>query len=80
MAGDFFVITQFRQNAVSKLFTQLHAPLVEGEDVKDGALGEDFVLVERNQRAQAERSDFTQQNRVGRAVAFKHLNGTTFSS
>ncbi len=43
-------------------------PLVEGEDVQDHALSKDvqdhalskdFVLIQRNQRTQAERSDFT---------------------
>ncbi|SVK52092.1 Uncharacterised protein [Acinetobacter baumannii] len=31
------------------------------------------MLIQRNQTAQAERGDFTQQDRVGRAVAFKHF-------
>ncbi len=73
MTADFLAARQFRQDAVGQLFSQLHAPLIEGEDVQDCALGEYLVLVQRNQAAQAERSDFTQQDRVGRTVAFKHF-------
>lgn len=72
MAAHFGTIFQLRQDAVSQLFAQLHAPLVEGEDVHNHALGEDFVLIQGNQR-QAERRNFTQQDGVGRAVAFKHF-------
>ena len=73
MAADFFIIFQLWQNTVCQLFTQLHAPLVEGEDVQDHALSKDFVLIQRNQRPQVERSDFTQQDGVGRAVTFEHF-------
>jgi glucose-6-phosphate isomerase len=37
----------------------------QGKDVEDRALGEDFVLIQRNQCAQAERGNFTQQDGVG---------------
>lgn len=73
MAADFFIIFQLWQNTVRQLFTQFHAPLVEGEDVQDHALSKDFVLIQRNQRTQAERSDFTQQDGVGRAVTFEYF-------
>src|SRR5690606_26369141 len=47
--------------------------LVKGEDVQDSALREDLMLIKGNQRAQAERRDFTQQDGVGWAVAFEHF-------
>ncbi|VEB04317.1 Uncharacterised protein [Klebsiella pneumoniae] len=55
MAANFAAVFQLRQDAVSQLFAQLNAPLVKGEDVEDRALGEDFVLVQGNQRPEAER-------------------------
>ena len=73
MAGNRFIVTQLWQNTVCQLFAQLNAPLVKGEDVQDGALREDFVLVQSDQRAQAERRDFAQQDGVGWAVAFEHF-------
>ncbi len=79
MAADFFIIFQLWQNTVRQLFTQFDAPLVEGEDVQDQRYQKDFVLIQRNQRTQAERSDFTQQDGVGRAVTLNTLNGTQSS-
>lgn len=73
MGRNSFIIAQLRQNTVSQLFTQLNAPLVESKDVQDDALRKDFMLIQRNQCAQAERRNFAQQDRVGRAVAFKHF-------
>ena len=73
MAADIAVVTQLRQNTVRQLFTQLHAPLIEGEDVENCPLGEDFVLIQRNQRPQAKRSYFPQQDGVGRTITFKHF-------
>src|SRR5262245_43487753 len=40
---------------------ELHAPLIEGVDLPDGALGEDAVLVERDQLAQRSRRQLLQQ-------------------
>ncbi len=73
MAGDFFIIIQLWQNAIRQLFAQLNAPLVKGEDIQDRALSEDFVLVQRNQRTQAERCDFAQQDGVSWTVTFEHF-------
>lgn len=36
---------QFWQNFPRQLFAEFYAPLVEGVDVPDDALGEDFVFV-----------------------------------
>src|SRR6476659_3053420 len=40
---------------------QLHAPLIEGVDLPDGALGEDAVLVERDQFAERSRRQLLEQ-------------------
>ena len=79
MAANFAAVFQLRQDAVSQLFAQFNAPLVEGEDVEDRALGEDFVLVQGNQRPRLNgvisrsRMEF-----VGRLPS-NTLNGTTCS-
>lgn len=73
MAGDSLVVAQLRQDLVGQLFAQLHAPLVEAEDVPDCALYEDLVLVHGDQGAQGFRGQALEQDGVGRAVAFEHL-------
>lgn len=79
MAADFAAVFQLRQDAVSQLFAQLNAPLVESEDVEDRALGEDFVLVQSNQRPEAERViSRSRMELVGRLPS-NTLNGTTCS-
>ncbi len=79
MAANFAAVFQLRQDAVSQLFAQLNAPLVKGEDVEDRALGEDFVLVQGNQRPEAERViSRSRMELVGRLPS-NTLNGTTCS-
>ncbi len=73
VAGDSLVGAQLRQDLVGQLFAQLHAPLVEAEDVPDCALYEDFVLVHGDQGTQGFRGQALEQDAVGRAVAFEHL-------
>jgi len=73
VAGNIFVTFQFWQDTVCQLFAQFYAPLVEGVDIEDHALSKDFVLVHRDQRTQAIRRDFTQQDGVGRTVTFEHF-------
>ncbi len=73
MAAHFGTIFQLWQNTVRQLFAQLNAPLVKGEDVQDRALSEDFVLVQGNQRTQAERRDFAQQDGVRWTITFEHF-------
>lgn len=73
MAGDSLVVAQLRQDLVGQLFAQLHAPLVEAEDVPDCALYEDLVLVHGDQGTQGFRGQALEQDGVGRAVAFEHL-------
>ena len=43
---------QFAEDLLGEDFAQLHAPLVEGVDVPDDALGEDAVLVEGDELAE----------------------------
>src|ERR1700684_3062914 len=50
---------------------QLDAPLIEGVDLPDGALGKYRVLIERNQLAQRFRCEFFRQEDVRRAIALK---------
>lgn len=50
MTGHFLVICQFWQDTVSQLFTQFDTPLVEGVDIQNNPLGEDFVFIQGNQR------------------------------
>ncbi|VTR70981.1 conserved hypothetical protein [Desulfosarcina cetonica] len=50
---------------------QFHAPLIEGIDVPDGALGEHAVLVERHQHSQGLRRQAFDQEGVAGAVALE---------
>src|SRR6202453_535216 len=73
------VMLQFRlvgalelwNDALGERLAQFDAPLVEAIDAPDRALGEDAVLVQRDQLAQRGRSQAIQQNRVRRSVAFE---------
>ena len=62
---------QFRDDALGQHFAQLDAPLVERVDVPDRALGEDAVLVERDQLAERFRRQPVGQDRVRRTVALE---------
>ena len=46
MRGNFTLRFEFRQDCLRELFAEFHAPLIEGIDVPDDALREDFMLVE----------------------------------
>lgn len=80
MGRNSFIIAQLRQNTVSQLFTQLNAPLVESKDVQDDALRKDFMLIQRNQRAQAERRNSRSRIELVGRLPSNTLNGTTCSS
>ena len=43
---------QFRQDALGQLFAQFHTHLIKGVNVPDDSLGENFMLIQRNQRSQ----------------------------
>src|SRR5262249_16389683 len=60
---------EFRDDALSQYFAQLHAPLVEGVDVPDHALGEDAMLVKSDELAECFRREPFGDERIRRAVA-----------
>ena len=54
-------------------FTQLNAPLIEGVDIPDDALGEDFVLIECHEHTEGIGIQFVADNGIGRSIAFEGL-------
>jgi hypothetical protein len=50
--GSRFRLPQFRDDTLGQDLAKFHAPLIESVDLPDRALGEDAVLVKRNQFAQ----------------------------
>ena len=73
MGGDVALGGELGEDFVGELFAELDPPLVEAEDVPDDALGEDFVLVHRNQLTEALGRYLLYQDGVGRPVAFEDL-------
>src|SRR5882672_10177164 len=59
-------------DALRQYLAEFDAPLIEGIDVPDHALGEDAVLVERDQLSQRRRGQPVHQNGIGGSIAFKH--------
>src|SRR5207253_4879634 len=57
--------------AAGQHLAQLHAPLIEGVDVPDGALREDAVLIECHERAERLRRQPLGENGAGWPVAFE---------
>src|SRR5581483_3825473 len=64
-------VFKFGDNAVGEDFAKLNTPLVERVDVPDGALNEDFMLVERDQSAQRLWREPIRENGVRWAVPLK---------
>src|SRR5581483_6652255 len=60
---------QLRDDPARERLAELHAPLVERVDVPDGSLGEDLVLIERDQPPQGPRIELVGQDRGRRPVA-----------
>src|SRR5450755_42262 len=58
-------------DALRENFAEFDAPLVERIDLPDGALGEDAVLVERDEFAERFGSELVEEDSVRRAVAFE---------
>ncbi len=56
-------------DALGQNLAELDAPLIEGVDAPDRALGENIVLVERDQRAERMRRQPLGEDHVGRPVA-----------
>src|SRR6266404_4835076 len=61
-----------RDVALRQDLTQLHAPLVEGIDIPNYALGEHRVFVERHQFPQGFRCQSFSQDRVRRTIALEN--------
>src|SRR5580658_2745248 len=61
----------FRNDALRQKFAEFHAPLVERINVPDRALGEDAVLVKRNELAERFGRELVQKNYVGWPIAFE---------
>lgn len=74
-----FLAFQFGDDAVGEDFAEFDAPLVEGVDVPDGALDEDFVFVEGDDLAESFGCETVGEKRVGWTVALEgavwHLEG-----
>src|SRR5579871_399958 len=62
---------KLRDDSLSQDLAQFHAPLVEGIDLPDRALGEDAVLVEGHELAERRRRQLVQQEGIGRSVALE---------
>src|SRR5579871_7039757 len=62
---------KFGNDALGQHLAKLHAPLIERIDVPDGALREDFVLVQSDKLAQRFGRQALGQDGIGRAVALK---------
>src|SRR5258708_22982353 len=63
---------EFRNNALGENLAQLDAPLVKGINVPYGSLGEDAVLVKRNQFTQGGRRQSVHQNGIGWPITLEH--------
>src|SRR6266403_6273627 len=64
-----------RDDALRKRLAQLNAPLVEGIDVPDHALGEDGVFVQSHQLAQSFRRQLFSEDRVRWTITFEYPMG-----
>src|SRR5215831_7382253 len=62
---------QLGDDMAGQHLAQLHAPLIEGVDVPDGALREDAVLIECHERAERLRCQPLGENGARRPVAFE---------
>ena len=66
---------EFRDDALGQDFAELDAPLVEGVDLPDGALGEDRMFVKSDELAESFRRQLGGQDGVRRAVALEDAVG-----
>src|SRR5690554_6916124 len=58
---------QFGEDRLGELFAELDSPLIEGVDVPDDPLDEDFVLVEGDEGAEGGGGELREEDGVGRA-------------
>ena len=73
VAGDRSRVFEFGQDGLGELLAEFDAPLVEGVDVPDDALGKNLVLVHGDQHAERFRRELREHDRVGRAIAGEDL-------
>src|SRR3954465_1940777 len=66
---------QFGNDPLRQRLAQFHAPLVEGVDLPDGALGEDAVLVKRDEPAEGLGRQPVDKDHVRWAVALEDTMG-----
>lgn len=73
VACDFIRRAELGKNDFGELFTKFDAPLIEGVDVPDDALDENFVFVESDQGTQRAWGEFLEHDRVGWTISFEGL-------
>src|SRR5467141_3293507 len=71
----FVFVLNLRDDALRKRLAQLNAPLIEGIDVPDHALGEDGVFVQSHQLAQSFRRQLFSEDRVRWTIALEYPVG-----
>ena len=64
---------QFRQDGFGKLFAKFHPHLVERVDAPDDTLREDFMFIQRDERAERCGGQLLVKEGIGRAVSWKGL-------
>ena len=69
MEFGFRLALELWNDALGQYLAQFNAPLVERVKVPDGALGENRVLIERDQLAERFRREFFGKDHVRRAIA-----------
>src|SRR5689334_20201598 len=69
--GRLVLLLQLGDDAFGEDFAELNTPLIEGADIPNDALGEDIVLIERDQLAEDIGRELLGHQRVGRPIAFK---------
>ena len=68
-------VGEFLEDLAGEDLAELDAPLVEGVDVPDDALGEDLVLVEGDEGAEGAGGELVGEEGVGGVVALEGLVG-----
>ena len=66
-------LAELRKNVLREDLSELNTHLVVGVDAPDDTLGEDLVLVERDERAERRRCEQREDDAVARAVALEDL-------
>ena len=75
VGGDGPGFFELGEDGLGELLAELDAPLIEGVDVPDDALGENLVLVEGDERAEGARGELGEEDGVGGAIAGEDFVG-----